>query len=193
MLLRALLLRALEAPKNGDRLHAKVFFWQQKPENDDLWFFFFFFVLQHKPNICYNCWVLSLLFHFRRLIFKPFDGNRLQGFCFPCLQLMGLMRCSLSVCTKDVFWFRGLPVRSTSSSSVQSFLSACWLPRRTLSWRAGAEDKLSLRTWLWWDCEEMLSGCRITVLLLLLLVMMMTAITKAQSGDEDSDIGEKMI
>lgn len=31
------------------------------------------------------------------------------------------------------------------------------------------------------------------LLLVVVMMMMMTAVTKAQSGDEDSDIGEKII
>lgn len=50
---------------------------------------------------------------------------------------MGFQCDVLSVCTKDVFWFRRLPVRSTSSSSVQPLNSAHWLSRSTLSWCRG--------------------------------------------------------
>lgn len=90
------------------------------------------------------------------------------------------------------FWFTELPVRSTSSfSSVRSFLlSVGWLLKSTLSWWAGAEDRVNSCTRLWWDREEMLSSCRITALLLLLLLLK-SAVTQAQSGDDE--IGEKMI
>ena len=40
--------------------------------------------------------------------------------------------------------------------------------------------------------EEMLSGCWVPVLLLLLLLLLPT-VTEAQSGDGETDMGEKII
>lgn len=143
---------------------------QRKPENNDLWGFFFFIFLFCNKQYFNDCWILSVSVSFLKdmdiQIFSP--EISWKPFVFTVCSREGVRRDVLYVCTKDVFWFRGLPVRSTSSfSSVQSFLSARWLS----SWcRGQVEFTYAAVMRLWGDAVWLQDNC-----------------AAAAAGDDDDD------